>query len=160
MNISKFLKSLALSLSIVAGLTACVYGPYYPGPARHSYHAHYYPAYYDYFFYPSVRVYFNYSTGHYYYPSGRRWIRSTNLPPHIHLDSRERVTTRIEGDKPYLKNRQHIQKYQPRPNFRPDPKKHKKERTQNLKLYKQHQKKQKKYEEEWIKRGKKNKWPN
>jgi len=79
------------------------------------------------------------------------------LPPHIHLDSRERVTTRVEGDKPYLKNKQHIQKYQPRRDYRADPQINKKEQNQNLYLYQRHQKKQKVYEEEWVKRKKKDK---
>lgn len=158
MDLSRSFKPFALSLSIVAALSGCVYDPYYYGPAHHhSYLPYYYPFYYDYYFYPSVRVYFNFSTGYYYYPSGKRWVRSKLLPPHIRLDSRERVTTRIEGDKPYLKNKQHIQKHQPRRDYRFDPKINKKEQTRNLKSYEQHQKKQKVYEKEWNSRQKKNK---
>lgn len=160
MNVSKSLKPFVLGLSLVAGLTGCVYDPYYAGPGHHSYQPYYYPLYYDYYFYPSAQVYFNYSSGYYYYPSGKRWIRSNVLPPHIRLESRERVTTRVEGDKPYLKNQQHIQKFQPRRDYRPDPEKHRKEQIQNLKLYKQHQQKQIIYEEEWIKHNKKDKRQN
>ena len=159
MSVSRSLRPFVLSLSLVAGLTGCVYDPYYSAPVHHSYHPYYYPFYYDYYFYPSVRVYFNFSTGYYYYPSGKRWIRSNILPPHIHLDSRERVITRIEGDKPYLKNKQHIQKFQPRRDYRPDPQMHRKEQIHNLNFYEQHQKKQKVYEQEWKKRKKKNKRP-
>ena len=160
MDISRSFKPFVLSLSLVVGLTGCVYDPYYSGPAhRNSYAPFFYPLYYDYYYYPSVQVYFHFSTGHYYYPHGKRWIRSRVLPPQIHLDSRERVTTRIEGDKPYLKNKQHIQKYQPRLDYRPNPQIHRKEAIQNLKLYEQHQRKQKVYEEEWLIRKKKDKKP-
>ncbi|MCW9032044.1 MAG: hypothetical protein OQK58_11195 [Gammaproteobacteria bacterium] len=153
MNTLKFIKSFILSLSLVLGLSACVYDPYYsgPGPVHHTYHPYYYPYYYDYYFYPSVQVYFNFSTGFYYYLSGKRWIRSKTLPAHIRLDTRERVTTRIEGDKPYLKNEQHLQQYKPRPDYRPDPKIHRQEQLQNFKSYEQHQKKQEVYEKKWEK---------
>lgn len=154
MNMLIFIKSFILSLGLVIGLSACVYDPYYSGPVRHSYFPHYYPFFYDYYFYPSVQVYFNFSTGYYYYPSGKRWIRSKVLPPHIRLDSRERVTTRVEGDKPYLKNQQHIQKYQPRRDYRPDPQLHRNEQLRNLKSYESHQKEQKIFEKEWEKRKK------
>lgn len=160
MDVSRSFKPFVLSLSIVFSLSGCIYDPYYPGPARHSYYPYYYPFYYDYYFYPSARVYFNFSTGYYYYPSGKRWKRSKFLPPHIRLDSRERVTTRIEGDKPYLKNKQHIQKFQPRRDYRPDPQINRKEQTRNLKSYEQHQKKQKTYKKEWENRKKKDKRPN
>lgn len=154
MNVSRFLKPFVLSLSLVVGLTGCVYGPYHSGPAHRSYYPHYYPYYYDYYFYPSVRVYFNFSTGYYYYPSGGRWISSRVLPPHFHLDSRERVITRVEGDRPYLENKQHIQKFPPRRAYRADPQIHRQEQIQNLHLYEQHQKKQIVYEGKWKKRKK------
>jgi len=159
MKISRSLKSFVLSLGLVVGLTGCIYDPHYSGPVHHSYYPYYYPFYYDYYFYPSVQVYFNFSTGYYYYPSGRRWISSRVLPPQFRLDSRERVTVQVEGDKPFLKNKRHIQKFQPRRNYRADPQIHKKEQLQNLYLYEQHQKKQKIYEEEWKKRKKKDKRP-
>lgn len=154
MNVSRFLKPFVLSLSLVVGLAGCIYDPYYSGSAHRSYSPYYYPYYYDYYFYPSVRVYFNFSTGYYYYPSGGRWMHSRVLPPHFHLDSRERVITRVEGDRPYLENKRHIQKFQPRSDYRADPQLHRKEQIQNLKLYEQHQKKQKIYKEEWKKRKK------
>ena len=160
MDISRVFKPFALSLGIVVALSGCVYHPYHSGSARFSYYPYYYPFYFDYYFYPSVRVYFNFSTGYYYYPSGERWIRSKVLPPHLHLDSRERVTKRIEGDKPYLKNKQHIQEFQPRRDYRSDPKINRNEQLRNLKSYKEHQKKQKAYEKEWNSGKKKDKRPN
>ena len=163
MDISSSFKPLALSLSLAVGLTACVYDPHYSGSAHRPYYPYYYPLYYDYYFYPSVQVYFHYSTGYYYYSHNKRWIRSKALPPHIHLDPRDRVITRIEGNKPYLRNKQHRQEFQPRRNYRPDPQLHRQEKIRNLKSYKQHQNKQKAYEEEWLikrKRGKRPFWLN
>ena len=160
MELSRSFKPFALSLSILAALSGCVYDPYYHGPTHQpSYFPYYYPFYYDYYFYPSAHVYFNFSTGFYYYPSGKSWKRSKVLPPHIHLDSRERVTTRIEGDKPYLKNKQHIQQFQPRRNYGPDPQINRKEQRRNLKSYEQHQQKQKVYKKEWESRKKKDRKP-
>jgi len=161
MELSRLFKPFVLSLSILAIMTGCAYDPYYHGPERHSSYSPYnYPFYYDYYFYPSARVYFNFSTGFYYYPSGKIWIRSKVLPSHFHLDTRERVTTRIEGDKPYLKNKQHLQQYQPRRDYRSDPQNNRKEQLRNSKSYEQHQKKQKIYEKEWHERKKKDKRPN
>ncbi len=159
MNVSRSLKPFVLSLGLFIGLTGCIYDPHYSAPVPHAYYPYYYPFYYDYYFYPSARVYFNFSTGHYYYPSGRRWISSRVLPPKFRLDSRERVTIQVEGDKPFLKNKQHIQKYRPRRDYRADPQIHRKEQRQNLHLYEQHQKKQKKYEKEWKKHKKKDRKP-
>lgn len=154
MKITKHTRSFVLTLGLLTGLSACVYDPYYhgPGPARHTYYPYFYPFYYDYYFYPSVQVYFNFSTGFYYYLSGKRWIRTKALPPHIHLDPRERVKTRVEGEKPYLKNEQHLQQYKSRPNYRRDPQIHRQEQLKNLKSYELHQKKQEIYEKEWEKR--------
>jgi hypothetical protein len=153
MKIARHTKSFILSLGLLLGLSACVYDPYYhgPGPARHTYYPYYYPFYYDYYFYPSVQVYFNFSTGYYYYLKGKRWIRTKVLPPHIHLDPRERVTTRVEGDKPYLKNEQHLRQYKTRPDYRPNPQLHRKEQLQNLKSYELHKKKQEIYKKDWEK---------
>ena len=159
MDVSRILKPILLSVCIVIGLAGCVYGPHYSRPMHRSYSPYYYPFYYDYYFYPSVSVYFNYSSGYYYYPSGTRWISSKVLPPHIRLDSRERVTTRIEGDKPYLKNKQLIQKYPARRDYRPNPQLHSEEQQHNLYLYQQHQRKQKVFEEQWIKPKKKGNRP-
>ena len=54
--------SIFFGLSVI--LTGCVYDPFYYGPPPHS---HYSPYYYDYYFYPSVQVYFQFTTGYYFY---------------------------------------------------------------------------------------------
>ena len=89
MDLSRSFKPFILSLGLVVGLTGCIYDPHYSRPEHshsHSYHPYYYPFYYDYYYYPSVQVYFSYSTGHYYYPHGGHWKRSRVLPSHIHPD--------------------------------------------------------------------------
>ena len=189
-------------IAMAASLSACVYDPYYhgPAPAHPHYYPYYYPYYYDYYYYPSAQVYFQFSTGFYFYFLNNRWIKTRVLPPHIHLYPRERVTIRLDTDKPYLKHRDHVKKYRPVPEYRPQPEvlqkvlprvdkrvpapqkvepkspvlkrqpvpsqrppvsrdqyitpDSKNEREQNQKIYQQHQKKQKDYEEEWKKREK------
>lgn len=111
----KSIRLLVASLGFVVALSACVYDPHYHYPPGQRYHSYYYPYYYDYFYYPGVQVYFHFSTGYYYYYSRNRWIRSKVLPPHIHLNPWDRVTLRIAGDKPYLKHKEHKQKFKPRP---------------------------------------------
>lgn len=112
---SKLTRTLLVSIGVVTGLSACVYDPYYHYPPGHHYYPYYYPYYYDYYYYPGVSVYYQFSTGFYFYFSNNRWIRSKVLPPHIHLDAWDRVTIRVESDKPYLKHKEHVLKYQPRP---------------------------------------------
>lgn len=111
----KLIRFFLISTGLAAALTACVYDPYYYPPSGRHYYPYYYPYYYDYYYYPGVRVYFQFSTGYYFYYSRNRWIRTRVLPPHIHLDPWDRVTLRLKSDKPYLKHKEHIHKYQPRP---------------------------------------------
>lgn len=115
MNGKKLIRSFLVSLMLVMGLSACVYDPHYYGPPAHRYYPYYYPYYYDYYFYPSARVYFQFSTGFYYYYYRDRWIRTKVLPPHIHVNPWERVTIRVDSDKPYLNYREHVKKYPPKP---------------------------------------------
>lgn len=91
--------------------TGCVYDPYYAGPPPHS---HFRPYYYDYYYYPGVRVYFQFTTGFYFYYDGRIWVRTKILPPHIHIDPHDRVRIRVDSDRPYLKHHEHREKYKPR----------------------------------------------
>jgi hypothetical protein len=121
-----------LEIVLLLSLVACTQPPPYP-PHAH-YHAH------DYYYYPSVRVYFRYSTGYYYYPSGSIWIRTRTLPPKYRLDQRDRVVIRIEDKKPYARHYQHREKYRPHPDYRPDPYRDEKERHYNKKRYEQYRK--------------------
>ena len=122
----------ALGIILVISLSACAYPP----PYRH--HAHYHA--HDYYYYPSVRVYFRYSTGYYYYPSGSVWIKTRQLPPKYRLDQRDRTVIRIENKKPYAKHYQHREKYRPHPDYRPDSYRDEKERYYNKKQYDRYRK--------------------
>ena len=119
-----------LGIILLLSLYACTQPPPYPP------HAHYHAQ--DYYYYPSVRVYFRYSTGYYYYPSGSIWIRTRALPPKYRLDQRDRVVIRIEDKKPYARHYQHREKYRPHPDYRPDPYRDEKERHYNKKRYEQY----------------------
>ncbi|CAA6828814.1 MAG: Unknown protein [uncultured Thiotrichaceae bacterium] len=92
-------------------------------------HAYYSP--YDYYYYPSIRVYFNVASGYYFYSNGVSWIRTRTLPTQYYLDSRDRVRIVIKSEKPYLWNAQHRVKYQARPVYHYD-------RSQDLKERRYH----------------------
>ena len=117
----------ALGIILMISLAACAYPPSHP-PHAH-YHAH------DYYYYPSVRVYFRYSSGYYYYPSGSIWIKTRTLPPKYRLDGRDRIVIRIEDKKPYTKHYRHREKYRPHPEYRPDSYRDEKERYHNKRRY-------------------------
>ena len=79
--------------------------------------SYYHP--YDYYYYPNTRIYFNISTGYYYYPDRDRWVRIKRLPPRYRLNNNDRVTVRIKSkDQPYLYHNQHRAKYVPRRDYR------------------------------------------
>ena len=67
----------------------------------------------DYYYYPDIQVYFRYSTGYYYYYTDGTWLKSKILPPRYKLHHDRRVHLRIEDDRPYLHNREHVKKYRP-----------------------------------------------
>ena len=108
---AKKLRTVVFSLGLVISLSACVYDPHVYGSAPQRYHPHYYPYHYDYYYYPGARVYFQFSTGLYFYLSNKRWIRARVLPRHIHLHPHDRIIIRVKSDKPYLKHREHVKKY-------------------------------------------------
>ena len=58
---------------------------------------------YDYY-YPYWSVYFNISTGYYYYRDGVTWIKVRTLPSRFILDDRDRVRIVVNSDKPYIKH--------------------------------------------------------
>ena len=119
-------------------LTGCFYDPGYYGPPPHY---HYHPHYYDYYYYPHAQVYFRFTTGIYYYRDGGVWVTAKILPPHIHIDVTNRVRIRIESDKPYLKFNEHIRIYKPKPNYRLDMERSRKEQEANQRWFKEYNKK-------------------
>ncbi len=113
-------------------LSACVHPPYYGTP--------YHPprSYYEYYYYPSIGVYFHYSSGNYYYRSGTQWVRSRTLPSQIHLHSHDRRVIYIERGDPYRYYDQHHKTYKPYPKYHPDPRYDRSERDHNYQKYKQY----------------------
>ena len=83
-----------------------------------------YPAgpgpYYDYYYYPTARVYFNIRTGFYYYFSNGRWLHSRTLPPTIRLDLRDRHSFHTKEPDPYARNKEYQSRYKPLPRYNPD----------------------------------------
>ena len=117
-------------------LAGCVYDPFYYGPPPHS---HYSPYYYDYYFYPSVQVYFHFTTGYYFYRDGGVWIKTRVLPPRIKINAYNRIRIKAETDKPYLKFPEHNLKYKQNPKYRVDKEKSLKEKEANQKWFKEYQ---------------------
>ena len=91
---------IAIALGLSVTFAGCVYDPVYYGPPAYP---DYHPNYYDYYYYPSVGVYFHFTSGYYYYRDRDRWVRVKRLPPNIHIDAKDRVKLRIDSDKPYTK---------------------------------------------------------
>jgi hypothetical protein len=126
--------SVFFGLSVI--LTGCVYDPFYYGPPPHS---HYSPYYYDYYFYPSVQVYFQFTTGYYFYRDRGVWARARVLPPRIIINARDRIRIKVESEKPYLKFPEHSRIYKPNPKYRVDKEKSLKEREANKKWFREYQ---------------------
>lgn len=93
-------------------LAGCYVEPYHrPGPPPHA-PAHGYRWHqYDYFYYPSVGVYFNIYSGTYYYRDGHSWRHSTWLPPKIVIQPRERVQIRIQDKHPWKHDWEYRERY-------------------------------------------------
>ncbi len=133
------LKLAALGL-LTLTMSACVSNPprYQASVTYSSVPGGYYEPW-GYYYYPDVQVYFHVSTGDYFYLSGRRWLRTRVLPTYIHLDSHDRVKLRIENERPYLHHRQHVERYRPRPHYRPTPQQDRREREENRRWYQEQQ---------------------
>lgn len=115
------------------GSTACTYVPRYDNP----------PAYRsDYYYYPSVGVYFHLFSGDYYYRDGDHWLRTRVLPPHIVLDHRLRRPLVIKDSEPYRHNATHRERYGPPPGFKRDRRYDRPEREHNDRQHRE-------YRERW-----------
>ncbi len=101
---------------VLLTLSGC-YNPYYVGGAIGYQTPYvgtvvsYQQPWYDYYFYPSVGVYFNYRSGYYYHHDRGRWRHARRLPHHIHINQHDRVHLRMRGDRPYLKYSEHRRQY-------------------------------------------------
>ena len=117
-------------------LTGCVAEPVYYGPPPPAY---YQPYYYDYYYYPASRVYFQFTTGFYFYYIDGRWVRARALPAYIHIDPRDRVRLRIDSDRPYLHQSEHRKQYVPRPDYHPNKESDRREREANRNWYREYE---------------------
>jgi hypothetical protein len=103
-----FLNGLTVTtaLGLASGLGACaVYtdrGPLY---------ATYPDYYYDYYYYPSIGIYYHLFSGDYFYPHRGRWWRTRDLPHHFRLDKHHRIPLHIKKDRPYDDYRDHHAKF-------------------------------------------------
>ena len=118
-------------------LNGCVYGPPYYGPPPYY---HYHPDMYDYYYYPAAQVYFNFTTGIYYYRDGGVWVTARILPAHIHLDVVDRVRIRVESNRPYLRFDEHRRIYKPQPNYHMDIDASRREKEANQRWYQDYKK--------------------
>jgi hypothetical protein len=106
------LKQLAALVLLMIGFTGCAYeGPVAPGPQ---------PYMYDYYYYPSSRVYFNIHSGYYDYYMNGRWFRSLALPPTIYLSPRDRHHFQSREAKPFQHDHRNREHYRPIPDMKHD----------------------------------------
>ena len=125
--------------TVLIALNGCVYDPVYYGPPSYT---EYHPDFYDYYYYPSVGVYFQFTTGYYYYRSRDIWVQTRQLPPNIYIDPRDRITIRIESDKPYLRHDEQVQGFRPDVKLNQpevDKEQSRKEREANLEWYQKYE---------------------
>ena len=120
-------KQIVFGAVFVISIAGCaVEGVYPAGPG---------PYYYDYYYYPSARVYFNISTGYYHYFSDGSWIRAKTLPPKVRLDPRDRHTLKTKERDPYTRNQVYRSRYKPLPTYKPDRDNDRKAREYDRKSY-------------------------
>lgn len=137
MNIFKVKRSIitATGLVLLSGTALIGSGcsnDYYAAPPIYR-AAYYYP--YDYYYYPSLSVYFHISSGYYYYPNGVTWVKVRTLPSSFLLDSRDRVKVVVNSDKPYISYNAHKERYTIRTIYRPNVERNLLERRNNVTRY-------------------------
>ena len=105
----------ALAILLALGLSSCVVydRPYGPGYAHSS------PppagiAYYDYWYYPDVQVYFDIDRRVYFYLSNSRWVEVRVLPPSLRARLGGYIPLHSRYRQPYVEYREHSIKYPPR----------------------------------------------
>jgi hypothetical protein len=111
-----------MTLLAATALAGCAYAPYHSDGAVRDYDYGYNDSgfhdrgfndrdYDDFYYYPSVGIYFNISSGYYYYQHEHRWVRTRTLPRHYHLHPDHRVRMKAHRDQPYRDYRKHSQNY-------------------------------------------------
>lgn len=125
-------KQIVFGAVFVISIAGCaVEGVYPAGPG---------PYYYDYYYYPTARVYFNLSSGFYHYYSDGRWVRAKTLPPKVRLDSRDRHSFKTKEPAPYTRNQEYQSRYKPLPKYNPDRSDDRRERDYNRQSYDKYKK--------------------
>jgi hypothetical protein len=111
-----------LAVAAAMLMTGCYYDTYDTRPVYHD------PYRYDYYYYPSVGVYYHLYSGYYYYHDDHYWYRSRRLPPRYRLDPHDRVKLKDRDSRPYQKYDRHREKYHPAPDYRSDRNRDRRER--------------------------------
>jgi hypothetical protein len=83
------------------------------GPPPHA-PAHGYRAKYQYRYYPSCSVYYDYGRKIYFYIKGDHWKVGASLPNSIHVRLGGYVNMELDTDRPYVYHAEHVKKYPPR----------------------------------------------
>ena len=68
---------------------------------------------YQYYYYPSARVYFDINRKVYFYLAGGRWIMNARLPENMVINLNEYIALELDTDRPYQYHEKHLQKYPP-----------------------------------------------
>jgi len=100
------------------------YGYHKGGPPPHA-PAHGYRAKYQYRYYPSCSVYYDYGRKIYFYIKGDHWEFGVSLPSHLQIGLGDSVNIELDTDKPYIYHSEHVKKYPPGQLKNKDKKKHK-----------------------------------
>ncbi|MCP8687091.1 hypothetical protein [Marinobacterium sedimentorum] len=106
-----------MTLLAATALAGCAYAPYHNGGAVRDYDYGYNDSgfndrdYDDFYYYPSLGIYFNISSGYYYYQDEHRWVRTRTLPRHYRLHPDHRVRMKAHRDQPYRDYQKHSQTY-------------------------------------------------
>lgn len=146
--------------SLFTGMAGCTIVVGDGGPPHHApawgHRSH---VYYDYYYYPHAHVYYNVYTGYYFYLSGSSWISVRVLPRHIHIDRQDRVRLKLRDKKPYLKNREHREKYRSRSKRKYNKRYDRRERDYNRKEHRKYSDKLKRtrHDDEKSDRGRRDK---
>ena len=104
---------IAFIVSAGLGLSSCV--AYAPPPGR----GHVYTpppasvAYYSYWYYPDIQVYFDFNRQVYFYFSNNHWVQAHVLPPSLRARLGGYVTIQSRYNQPYIEYHDHRRKYPP-----------------------------------------------
>ena len=123
--------SVLFPMILALGVGACAHGVPVPPHPR---------LLHDFYFYPSVGVYYHIAGGYYYYSDGDAWIKVKVLPPRFRIGPRDRVHLRHKSLRPYDKHAEHKKRYREERRRKPDEAQNRREREENIKRHRRHKK--------------------